>query len=156
VITPAPPVPQTAPVQEAGTKLSMPLPYQPDASAWTDCGTSRLYVTMTNAGTASAHFSIYANAYGTDGPWQYDVGSNDSANVFFGVATNLGGQYDFTCYGPNGFQRRFAGRINHDCNQIEATSSIDANAGSITLVLQNSTAATVTFVATDGYGLGGP
>jgi phospholipase C len=68
VITPAPPVPQTAPVQEAGTKLSMPLPYQPDASAWTDCGTSRLYVTMTNAGTASAHFSIYANAYRTDGP----------------------------------------------------------------------------------------
>ena len=68
VIAPAPPVPQTAPVQEAGTKLSMPLPYQPDASAWTDCGASRLYVTMMNAGTASAHFSIYANAYRTDGP----------------------------------------------------------------------------------------
>jgi phospholipase C len=153
---PAVPVPQTAPEQEAGTKLSMPLPYQPNASASTDCGSGGLYITMTNAGTTSVHFSIYANAYRTDGPWQYDVGPNNSASVSFGVATNTGSQYDFTCYGPNGFQRRFAGKINYDCNQLEVTSGIDTNAGSITLALQNSTATNVNFTITDGYGLTGP
>ena len=128
---------QTAPVQEAGTKLSMPLPYQPDAVASTDCGTGELNITMTNAGTASVHFAIYANAFRTDGPWQYDVGPGNAASVSFAVASHTDDRYDFTCYGPNGFQRRFIGKLSCDCNQIEASSSIDASAGTLRVRLNN-------------------
>jgi len=153
---PAVPVPQTAPQQEAGAKFFMPLPYQPDANVLTDCGSGGLSITLTNAGAASAHFSIYANAFRTDGPWQYDIRPGKYANVSFTNAAAAGGRYDFSCYGPNGFQRRFAGNINYDCNRIEVATSVDASAGSLTLILQNSTPATVNFTITDGYGLGGP
>ena len=153
---PAVPVPQTAPQQESGAKFFMPLPYQPDGWVQTDCGAGRVYITLTNAGTASAHFSIHANAYRTDGPWQYDVGPGKYANISFTNAAAAAGRYDFSCYGPNGFQRRFAGNINYDCNRIEAVSSIDATAVSLTLALQNSTPGPVTFTITDNYGLAGP
>jgi phospholipase C len=155
-VNPTVPSPQTVPVQEAGTKLSMPLPYQPNANASTDCGAGRFYIVMTNAGAASVHFAIYPNAYRTDGPWQYDVGPQNSTGDSFAVTGGAGGRYDFSCYGPNGFVRRFAGSLGLDCNQLEVTSGIDTNAGSITLALQNSTATNVNFAIADGYGLTGP
>jgi len=155
-VSPPAPSPQVPPMQEPGTRLSMPLPYQPDASASTDCGAQRLNITLTNAGSASVHFAIYANAYRTDGPWQYDVGPLGSLTNSFAVTATNGVGYDFSCYGPNGFLRRFAGNLSPDCNRLEATSSLDANAGNITLTLQNSTATGVNFIIVDGYGLSGP
>ncbi|MGH7952239.1 MAG: phospholipase domain-containing protein, partial [Limisphaerales bacterium] len=140
--------------QESGAKLSMPLPYQPNANAATDCRTRQLYITLNNAGAASVHFAIYPNAYRTDGPWQYDVAPNSSITNSFTVAGD--GQYDFTCYGPIGFHRRFAGNVNYDCGQIETVSSIDTNAGSVMLALQNSTAVPLNFIVTDNFGLNVP
>ena len=155
-VTPAVPSPQTPPVQEPGTRPAMPLPYQPNANATTDCGAHQFNIALTNAGSASVHFAIYANANRTDGPWQYDVAPYSLINDSFTVTNNNGLPYDFTAYGPNGFLRRFAGNLGLDCNQLEVTSSIDTNAGSITLTLQNSTATSVNFTITDGYGLTGP
>ena len=146
-------MPQTVPVQETGTRLARPLPYQPNATSYTDCNSNRFWIAMTNAGTKSVHFAIYANAYVSGNPRQYDVDSAGSTSDGFGL--NTSGKYDFTCYGPNGFQRRFAGNINSNCNQIEVTSSVDPNAG-ITLALQNLTASTVVFTVTNGYPTGGP
>jgi phospholipase C len=60
--TPPPPVPQVIPTEEPGTNLGRPRPYRPNAFSFADCATHRLGITTTNAGTASAHFSIYANA----------------------------------------------------------------------------------------------
>ncbi len=155
-VSPPVPSPQTTPLQESGTRLSLPLPYQPNANASTDCGAHRFNITLTNAGSASLHFAIYANANRTDGPWQYDVAPYTLVNDSFAIANNNGFPYDFTAYGPNGFLRRFAGNLGLDCNQLEVTSSIDTNSGSIMLTLQNSTAASVNFTITDGYGLSGP
>jgi len=155
--TPRVPKNQTMPSQESGTMLARPLPYQPDATSYTDCAAGRFHITMTNGGSASVHFAIYANNYRGDGPWQYDVGPSNSVDDFFSVVTYGGGFYDLTCYGPNGFQRRFAGNINTNCNQLEVTSSIDASAGSIALTMRNSTASAATFTITNGYpGTGGP
>ncbi len=155
-ITPVPPSPQIAPVQEPGTRISMPLPYQPNVHATTDCAARRLLLTMTNSGSASVHFSIYANDYRTDGPWQFDVGQNNSATNAMVIGTNYGGAYDFTCYGPNGFQRRFVGSVTTACYFTEVASSIDPATGRLTLVLKNSTTAPVNFTITDGYGLAAP
>ena len=111
---------------------------------------------MTNAGSASVHFSIYANAYRTDGPWEFDVGENNSATGSFLISTDNAGRYDFSCYGPNGFQRRFVGSVTAACHLPEVTSSIDPGTGGLTLVLKNATLATVDFIITDGYGLAAP
>ncbi len=155
-VSPPVPSPQVPPVQEPGTRLAMPLPYQPNANAMTDCDAHQFNVVLTNAGAAPVHFAIYPNAYRMDGPWQYDVGPSGAMNDSFAVAAGNGGPYDFTCYGPNGFQRRFAGLLNLDCRQLEVNSLINPGAGSVTLVLQNSTAAGVNFTIADGYGLTGP
>ncbi|MGO9586868.1 MAG: phosphocholine-specific phospholipase C [Limisphaerales bacterium] len=155
-VSPPVPSPQTTPVQEPGTRLSLPLPYQPNANASTDCNADQLNITLTNAGSVFVHFAIYANANRTDGPWQFDVAPYSRVNDSLAVANNNGFPYDFSVYGPNGFLRRFAGSLGLDCNKLEVTSSIDTNAGTITLTLQNSTAASVNFTITDGYGLSGP
>jgi hypothetical protein len=74
----------------------------------------------------------------------------------FDVINFGGGLYDLTCYGPNGFQRRFAGNVNTNCNQVEVTSSIDPIAGTVALFVQNLTGSTVVFTVTNGYPTGGP
>ena len=153
---PSVPAQQSMPAQEPGIRPGRPLPYQPNAVSLTDCGTGQLGITMTNAGAASIHLAIYANAYRTDGPWQYDVGTSNSVSDSFDVVNFGGGLYDLTCYGPNGFQRRFAGNVNTNCNQVEVTSRIDPIAGTIALFFQNLSASTVVFSVTNGYPTGGP
>ena len=153
---PALPTTQTVPVQEPGTKTACPLPYQPDAYCHTDCASNRLYITLTNAGSASVHLAIYPNAHHTDDPRQYDVPPGGAVSDFFAIPSLALGQYDFTCYGPNGFQRRFAGNLTNDGYPIEVVSLVDTNAGGVTLTLQNPDSTPANFTVTDNYGFGGP
>jgi phospholipase C len=149
-----PPAAQWLPVQEPGVRPACPLPYQPDASCHADCGSNCLFVTMTNAGAASVHFAIYANAGRAAGPRQYDAAPGATTGDVFVQPVSANGGYDFTCYGPNGFQRRFAGNLNWDCNQIEVASLIDPTAGGITLALLNPGATPVNFTITDNLNAG--
>lgn len=153
-VTPVPPAQQTPPVQEAGTNLRRPGPYRPNTFWVADCTNARVGITMTNAGTASAHFSIYANAFRTDGPWQYDVGPSSSVSDYFSVAAT-GGRYDFTCYGPRRFHQRFAGSINANCGFLNVAASLDPAGGGLILSLQNGTASPVTFTLTNAALSGG-
>ncbi len=156
-VIPAVPATQTVPVQEPGAKPARPLPYQPNANSYTDCSNGLFYIIMTNSGTESGHFAIYPNAYRTDRPAQFDVGPGSSMSDAYDVITYGGGNYDLTCYGPNGFQRRFAGNINSACGQIEVTSKIDLSVGGLAMVMRNSTVSAVTFtVAANAYETDGP
>jgi phospholipase C len=154
-ITPTPPMPQIVPTQEAGTNLSRPRPYRINAFSFADCATLRLEITMTNAGTASAHFSIYANAYRIDGPWQYDVPAGSSVTDYFSASAN-GGRYDLTCYGPHRFHQRFAGNISTNCNLLNVEASLDPGTDSVTLAVQNATTTAVTFTIANDAQPGGP
>ena len=147
-IYPPVPSPQTVPVQESGTGRPRPLPYQPNINSYIECGAGQLALTLTNAGASPVSLAIYPNAYRTDGPWAYAVGSTGSITQFFDVSS---GPYDFSCYGPNGFHRRFAGNSHVNCNQLEVVSSLDPSAGGIALALQNFTASAVTFTITNAY-----
>ncbi len=155
-VRPDVPAVQLMPVQESGSRPACPLPYQPDASCTTDCNSNRVFISMTNAGAAAVHFAIYPNACRIDGPWQYDVPPAGSVNDSFEVPPGAQGLYDFTCYGPNGFQRRFAGNLNQDCNQIEITTLVDPVGGAITVGLANSNSNLVNFTITDNLNLGSP
>ena len=154
-----PPVPsqQVTPAQEPGSAQVRQLPYQLTTSSYSDCLLGRFYITMTNAGTATAHLAIYPNAFRSDGPWQYDVSPGAGLTDYFSAALFGGGKYDLTAYGPGGFQRRFTGNLNTLCDQIEASSTIDSNAGTVTIDLRNSTGSAVSFTVTaNAYLAGGP
>jgi phospholipase C len=142
------PNPQTVPIQELGARLSRPLPYHVNAFSHADCLNGTLYIKMLNTGVASAHFFIYANALRVDGPWQFDVPPGMRLTNYFSIPSSAGGAYDFTCYGPHGFHRRFAGNIHTNCGQPDITSSVNSN-GDVMLTLQNPTAYPVTFDVTN-------
>jgi phospholipase C len=142
--------PQAMPAQEAGTNLIRPRPYGPNAFAITDCSAAQVGITMTNAGSASTHFMIFANAYRTDGPWQYDVDPHTSLTAYFNVAQSQGA-YDLTCYGPHRFHRRFVDNININCNQLDVTASVDTDAFAVKLALRNSGPVPVVFSITNLY-----
>jgi phospholipase C len=144
------------PVQEAGAPNPLPLPYQPNGVSAIDCGAGQIHITLSNQGTASTHFAIYANAYRTDGPWQYDTAAGATTDAVFTIAPAAAGKYDLSCYGPNGFQRRFAGNIQTGCGQFEVISDFDLGSGAITLDLRNSTDATATFTIIDAYNATSP
>jgi phospholipase C len=149
------PSPQMFPSQEPGNKLGRPLPYQPNAISELDCASGQLRIALMNSGSAPVHYAVYPNAYRSDGPWQYDVTFASSVSDAFDVGA-AGGRYDFTCYGPNGFQRRFAGNPGTNCNQIEVTSVLDVTADQLVLRFTNGTTTTATFTVADGYEMDGP
>jgi phospholipase C len=152
--TPSVPSPQTFPVQESGIMTPMPLPYQPNVLCAISTAQSSFTMTMTNTGAASVHFGLYANAYRTDGPWPCDVDTATSATATFSTATTAG-KYDFTCYAPNGFQRRFAGSITNDFQKIEAFSILNFVNRGLQIALANMSTGPVTFAVTNGYMVGG-
>lgn len=154
---PAVPSQQTVPAQERGSLQARPLPYQLTTSSYSDCLLGRFYITMTNAGTASAHVAVYPNAFRSDGPWQYDVAPEGTVTDYFNAQLFGGGKYDLTAYGPNGFQRRFAGNLNSLCDQVEAAASPQADLGTVSILLRNSTGGAVSFTVTaNAYVAGGP
>ena len=152
--TPSVPSPQIFPTQETGLAVELPLPYQPNAYCAFDASANTLAIMMTNSGAASVHVAIYPNKYRGDGPWPFDVTNTQTAGATFGLGA-ASGKYDFSCYGPNGFQRRFAGSVSADYHQIEATGFINPVTGGIKIVLANTSASAVTFAVTNGYVAGG-
>lgn len=101
--SPQPPLKQSMPVQEPGTRRARPLPYQPDA--YVKPGESgALSVRLRNGGSSSAHFALYPYAGEFTAPQHQDVVRTGSWTVPVGE-----GAYAFTITGPNGFRREFAG-----------------------------------------------
>jgi len=146
-INPTVPTQQVTPTQEPGTNFVRPRPYKSNAYSQTDCSSRRLFITMTNGGTVMTHYSIFANAYRSDGPWQYDVAPHTIVSDGFYVDSS--GLYDFTVYGPHSFHRRFAGVISNDCNQLDVLVNSVQDPQHVNLTMQNSTLGPVTFVVTN-------
>ncbi len=150
-IQPAVPVVQFLPAQEPGSRNYMSLPYQSEAVCLADCTAGTLQITITNGGGVCGHFALYANAYRSDGPWQFDLPAGSMTNRPFDVRTSAAGFYDFSCYGPNGFLRRFAGNIYSNCNAVAVVALQDLNAGTVSLLVRNSTTNGVNTTITNGY-----
>ncbi|WP_412543495.1 phospholipase C, phosphocholine-specific [Longispora sp. K20-0274] len=115
---PQPPANQALPAQETGVRTARALPYTLTVSGRVAAGGFTL--DFTSAGTAGAHFYVYANAFRTDGPWRYTVEAGKTLSDTW-VAGSPTGAYDLSVVGPNGFARRFAG------NRVTATTSGNAN-----------------------------
>ncbi len=116
--------------QDAGQRLSRPLPYRLSADARVEQG--RLWVDLVNTGRTGAVFQVF-DAAGTAGPWRFTVGAGER---YAAGHWNRGGPleaYDLIVHGPNGFYRRFAGRI----DQGLSVTLTEAAAGDVVLNLAN-------------------
>lgn len=152
--TAVPPAQQSLPTQEPGTLTARPLPYQPNTVSRSDCVGGTFSITLTNSGSESTHFVIYPNAYRSDGPWSFEVSPGTSTNAVFSTVSS-GGNYDFTCYGPNGFLRAFAGNSTLDCAREEAIPILKPFTMGFGMVLSNASSALVRFGVTNGYSANG-
>ncbi len=158
---PSPTVPttQSMPAQESGTRPARPLPYQPNATSRVDAdGVFRIM--MSNSGADSVHYAIHPNNYRSDGPWQYDVTAKATIEDKFHVQADDGGKYDLSAYGPNGFLRRFIGKLDAAGGQLEVVSSYDLSsptAGKLLLEMSNKGSNTVIFtIRSNAYRSDGP
>ncbi|MFD7165396.1 phosphocholine-specific phospholipase C [Streptomyces violascens] len=143
-----------APAQEAGTKPARPLPWQPNVVGRTSGSEGRFYLDMTNAGSAAVTFTVLPNAIRTDGPWHYTVGARTTTTPLSDYFSK-DDQFDVSLYGPNGFHRRFAGKISAPL--VEIASDYAADASHLTLTFTNSRSSAITVTVTDGaYLTGGP
>ena len=157
---PKPPKTQATPAQEPGTRPARALPYQPNGKARSDLANGKLWITMSNTGTAATHHSVHCNAYRTDGPWEYDVAPGGSIEDYFSVQSFGGGKYDLTQYGPNGFRRRYVGNLHKAGVNLEAWATYDFTTAGQARVLLNfhnaGTKAAVFTVTSNRYRSDGP
>ncbi|MGH3645812.1 MAG: phospholipase domain-containing protein [Micromonosporaceae bacterium] len=125
---------------------------------WQLKSTGKVWIDMASQGTVRTHFSVYANAYRTDGPWRYDVAPGATVSDYFSVQTYGGGRYDLSCYGPNGFSRRLTGDLNAPGVTAEVTAAITTDeAGMVWLTFANTGTSAVTFtVKPNAYRGDGP
>jgi phospholipase C len=84
---------------DAGIELE--ISYEPSSAV--------LHAKVSNRGIAPARVTIVSNAYRDDGPWTMDVAANSTGRRQWALAGS-GNWYDFTL-SANGFERRFAGRL---------------------------------------------
>ncbi|MFC1434462.1 phosphocholine-specific phospholipase C [Streptacidiphilus sp. N1-3] len=125
------PVDNALPAQEPGTRPARALPYQPNGNVseytFGSGGVAKVWIAMDNTGpqaTRAAHFSVYANAHRSGGPWQYTVPAGGTVSDFFNCGAGYGdGAYDLTVVGPNRFLRRFQGNADTVGATLSATAS---------------------------------
>ncbi|MFI9786142.1 phosphocholine-specific phospholipase C [Kitasatospora sp. NPDC051984] len=160
------PVNNQLPAQEAGTRPARALPYQPVANLdhleFGSAGVTKVWIAMSNAGTATNHFAAYANAYRSGGPWQYTVDPGAATSDFFNCGTGYGsGKYDLTVIGPNRFLRRFTGDTTAAGKNAAVTATYapapDTGKLAVWFKLANTGTAPVTFTITStNYRTDGP
>ena len=135
---PAPHIPatQTYPMQESGTRLSRPLPYEFVVS---DTVTAEgLALSLSNTGRAGAPFHIYdVPNLKAVAPRVYAVGAG---TVLADTLPLQAATYLFALHGPNGFVRTFAGDVSAAGGlslRLSASATYDASKAALTVKLGN-------------------
>lgn len=95
---------QSFPVQEEGTRLTRPLPYDFEIRDKVENGS--LVVYMRNIGKAGAAFNVYDINKPINPPKKYTVEAGKELSDTFPI---VDGKYNYSLHGPNGFVRKFAG-----------------------------------------------
>ncbi|WP_162958128.1 alkaline phosphatase family protein [Nocardia yunnanensis] len=115
---------QRMPAQQSGSRARVPLPYRLHAR----CAPGErggVVLTLDNGGSATAHCLVYPNAFAPDfTPTRFDLSGGGTVAYEFPV---VDGRYDYSVYGPDGFQRRFAGDLRGPCAGLRVTATAAAS-----------------------------
>jgi phospholipase C len=101
---------QEMPGQEPGTRPHRPTLYQLHADVHVDRKTSQVTATLRDTGTLGVSFSVYPDAYLAATATPVTVLPHFPGSYVWD-ATETGGQYAFSVYGPDGFLTSFAGTV---------------------------------------------
>lgn len=91
----------------AGNRVTATTPGRPNPEVVLRQGSGVVYLTMANTGAACELTVRTGNRGG--GPWTYALAPGATVEDWFSTAGGMGGWYDLTAHGPDGFLRRFAG-----------------------------------------------
>lgn len=144
------PTKQVPAAQMPGQRGHRPLPYDVDAIA-THTPVGRLRIELVNRGRTGATFTVHDNSDAQE-PWHYTIGAGDQfASEQWHDAGPLIA-YDLTLRGPNGFWRRFAGKLGDGASRGEVQLNALSKQGDVELVLRNLGDTPLAFaVAMDGH-----
>ena len=151
---PLPPLVQAKPKQEPGVRPARALPYELFVRARIDAAVRKLRLKFSNSGHAGAAFNVYKTS-SLDAPRTYTVEPRKHLTDEF--ALDVDGAYDYAVHGPNGFARRFAGRVavapgvTANVAAPEVSESYDVANGNIELHLQNAGETACEFTVVNAY-----
>jgi phospholipase C len=95
------------PLQEAGTRVLRPLPYQLSASLRTDLGTGQLQLALKNEGGAACSVRLQQSGSHAPNPLHITIGAKQEQTQLVSMQGYLA--FDLELHGPNGFFRRWVG-----------------------------------------------
>ncbi|MGF6806080.1 phospholipase C [Paraburkholderia sp. Clong3] len=151
---PQPPTVQTVPKQEAGVRPARALPYELFVRV-EEGSNGKLTMRFVNTGRAGAVFLVYA-ANSADAPRSYTVEAGK--HLQDALLLNADGSYDFSVHGPNGFLRRFAGKVvarnwwnGSDTARPAVAEGYDVANGNLQLRLENVGSARCQFTIVNAY-----
>ncbi|WP_216902063.1 alkaline phosphatase family protein [Nocardia alni] len=149
------PAKQRIPAQSPGRTTRIPLPYRLGARAQQRPDTKTITITMDNRGHAATHYRVHPNAFVENfTPHRFDVGPGASAIQDY---QSIDGRYDYTVYGADGFQRRFAGDLTQHGGTMEINATTDGEKHVIAVEFVNSSTDRAAFtVKTNAYRADGP
>ncbi len=153
---PLPPAVQAVPKQEPGMRPARALPYELFVRTRSDDASDRqLTLEFINTGRAGATFLVYT-ANSLDAPLSYTVEAGKRLKDRLPVAAT--GDYDFSVHAPNGFLRRFAGKLSQhrgfggaDHAQPELVEGYDVANGNLQLRLTNLGSSRCEFKVVNAY-----
>jgi phospholipase C len=129
---PTPPVSQSLPAQEPGTRPARALPYDLHVHGEVSNGGVRIF--FSNPGKAGAALQVRSGD-GLTGPWTYTVGAGDETSDSFGTVG--ASSYDYSVHGPNGLLRTFAGSLGPSGATVSVRAIYGDDSEGIVLVLRN-------------------
>jgi phospholipase C len=149
---PLPPLIQTMPRQETGTRPARPVPYRINTTASANLTTEMVAMTFTNVGSQAAVFQV-RSANPLQAPRSYTVGAEATLSDSWEFATAGLAAYDLSVYGPNGFYRHYRGGLAiPTATNLASRIAYDPSANSVTVSVQNAGASTVTVLIENAYG----
>ncbi|MFC5802220.1 phosphocholine-specific phospholipase C [Streptomyces formicae] len=146
---PVPPATGTLPKQEAGSKPTRPLGYNPYVDGARTLATGKFTLTFHSGPTLGAHFhSTSGNR--TDGPWPYTVEAGKTLADTWSTSAATGNRIDLTVWGPNGFLRTWKGPTMQAGPEVTARHTTAT--GNLALTLTNPGTVAVNLTVTNAYG----
>jgi phospholipase C len=135
--SPAPPLTQSLPRQEAGMRPARALPYVLDAWREQDAVPEEVKIHFKSSGNAAAVFQVRA-LRGDAGPWTYTVAPHSElSDVWVSPVIDPQG-YALSVHGPNGFLRTFRGSVSgKEAMSLDVRSVYDVERCGITLHIRN-------------------
>ena len=131
---------QQMPTQEQGTRPHRRSDHQPFADVTVDRKTSQVTAALTNSGKVGVSFSVYPDNYLAFTPTPVTV-LQSSPGSYVWDATQTGGSYAFSVYGPDGFLTSFAGQVvpaGQNAGQVPVvTAALQHAAKTVELTLAN-------------------